>query len=198
MRGGFAVAGQAEGAEVIEVALAAALSYGTDVVGIPEGAAGGDGLHPVQAEAGDAGGAAGAFKGVVDGEGVGLTGGADAAVAGEDLITEVAGVGAQTPLVDTVVGTEGAAALGKNLELAPTAERQIVRSAREGVLLGATAGEGTSGEHRGSGDWLQSSKSVSSGSIRGKSQLRSCWWTGCALYASKVARSVNFIMPPNS
>jgi hypothetical protein len=33
--GGFAVAEEAEGAEIVEVALATAFSYGADVVGVP-------------------------------------------------------------------------------------------------------------------------------------------------------------------
>jgi hypothetical protein len=33
--GGFAMAEEAEGAEVVEVALAAAFGYGADVVGVP-------------------------------------------------------------------------------------------------------------------------------------------------------------------
>ena len=33
--GGFAVAEDAEGAEIVEVALAAAFGYGADVVGVP-------------------------------------------------------------------------------------------------------------------------------------------------------------------
>jgi hypothetical protein len=33
--GGFAVAEETEGAEVVEVALAAAFGYGADVVGVP-------------------------------------------------------------------------------------------------------------------------------------------------------------------
>jgi hypothetical protein len=33
--GGFAVAEEAEGAEVVEVALASAFGYGADVVGVP-------------------------------------------------------------------------------------------------------------------------------------------------------------------
>jgi hypothetical protein len=33
--GGFAVAEEAEGAEVVEVALATAFGYGADVVGVP-------------------------------------------------------------------------------------------------------------------------------------------------------------------
>ena len=73
--------------------------------------------------------------------------GADAAVAGEDLVAEVAGVGAETPLVDAVVGAEGAAAFGEDFEIAPAAEGQVVGASREGVLCGAAAGEGAGGEH---------------------------------------------------
>jgi hypothetical protein len=40
--------------------------------------------------------------------------GADAVVAGEDLVAKVAGIGAETPLVDAVVRTEGAAAFGED------------------------------------------------------------------------------------
>jgi hypothetical protein len=110
--GGFAVAEEAEGAEVVEVALAAAFGYGADVVGVPEAAASGDGFHAIEMQAGGSGGAACSFEGVVGGDGVDVADGADAVVAGEDVVAEVAGVGAETPLVDAVVAAEGAAALG--------------------------------------------------------------------------------------
>jgi len=119
---GFAVAEEAEGAEVVEVALASAFGYGADVVGVPEGASGGDGLHAVEMEAGGAGRAAGAFEGVVGGDGVDAADSADAAVAGEDLVAKVAGVGAETPLVDAVIAAEGSAAFGDDFEVAPAAE----------------------------------------------------------------------------
>ena len=138
--GGFAVAGEAEGAEIVEVALAAAFGYGANVVGVPEGAAGGDGLHAVERQAGCASVAAGSFEGVVDGDGVGVTDGADAAVAGEDLVAEVAGVGAETPLVDAVVGAEGATALGEDFEITPTAEGEAVWAFGQSVGFGAAAG----------------------------------------------------------
>ncbi len=96
------------------------------MIGIPEAAARGNELHAVEAEAGDAGGPAGSFEGVIGGQGVEFADGADAAVAGEDLVAEVAGVGAETPLVDAVVAAEGAAAFGEDLELAPAAEGQAV------------------------------------------------------------------------
>ena len=66
--------------------------------------------------------------------------GADAVVAGEDLVAKVAGIGAETPLVDTVVGAEGAAAFGEDFEVAPAAEGQVVRAQRKGLACGAAAG----------------------------------------------------------
>ena len=45
--GGFAVAEEAEGAEVVEVALAAAFGDWTNVVSVPEAATGSDGFHAV-------------------------------------------------------------------------------------------------------------------------------------------------------
>jgi hypothetical protein len=92
--------------------LASALGYGADVVGVPEAAAGGDGLHAIEMEPGGSGGTSGSLESVEGCDGVDLADGADAAVAGEDLVAEVAGVGAETPLVDAVVGAEGAAAFG--------------------------------------------------------------------------------------
>ncbi len=125
-RGGFAVAEETEGSEVVEVALASAFGYGANVVGIPQAAAGSDGLHAIEAEAGGSGWASGSFEGVEGGDGVDVADGADSAVASEDLVAEVAGVGAETPLVDAVVGTEGAAAFGEDFEIAPAAEGEIV------------------------------------------------------------------------
>jgi hypothetical protein len=145
--GGFAVAEEAEGAEVVEVALAASFGDGTDVVGVPEAAAGGDGLHAVEAEAGGAGAASGSLEGAVGGDSVDRADGADAAVAGEDLIAEVAGVGAETPLVNAVVAAEGAAAFGEDFEFAPAAEGQIVGTDGESMARGAAAGEGARDNH---------------------------------------------------
>jgi hypothetical protein len=79
-------------------------------------------------QTGGAGGASGSLECVVGGDGVYRADGADAAVAGEDLIAEVAGIGAETPLVDAVVRTEGAAAFGDDFEVAPAAEGEAVRT----------------------------------------------------------------------
>ena len=149
--GRFAVAEETEGAEVVEIALAAAFGDGADVVGVPEAAARGDGFHAVEAEAGFAGGVAGSFEGVPGGDGVDAADGADAAVAGEDLVAEIAGVGAETPLVDAVVGAEGAAAFGEDFEFAPAAEREVVRAFWQSVACGAASGKSAGREHAFSG-----------------------------------------------
>ena len=146
--GDFAVAWDAKRAEVVEVALAAALDDREYVIRVPERTAAGDGFHPIEREAGDAGFAGGSFQGRVDRDGIGLAKLADASVAGEYLVTKVTGVGAQTPLVDAEVGTESATASGEDFKFAPTAERQAVRSDRELVALGAAAGECAGQRHR--------------------------------------------------
>ena|ERR1700727_2601800 len=102
-------------------------------------------------QAGHAGGASGSLEGIVSGDGVDAADGADAAVAGEDLIAEVAGVGAETPLVDAVVAAECAAAFGQDFEIAPTTERKVVGTDGQGLPRGAAAGEGAGGEHALSG-----------------------------------------------
>lgn len=130
MGGGFAMAEEAEGAEVVEVALAAAFGYGADVVSVPEAATGGDGFHAVETQACRSGWASGSFECVVGGYGVDVADGADAAIASEDLVAEVAGVGAETPLVDAVVVAEGAAAFGEDFQLTPAAEGEAVGTSR--------------------------------------------------------------------
>lgn len=90
--GGFAVAGQTEGAEIVEVALTTAFGHGPDVVGIPKRATAGNGPHPIEREAGEACRATGALQSVVDGCRIGETEGTDTVVAGKDLVTQVSGV----------------------------------------------------------------------------------------------------------
>jgi hypothetical protein len=131
LRGDFAMAGQAKGAEVVEIALAAAFRYGNDVVGVPKRAARVNGLHTPEGEGLGTGLTAAALELGVDGDGLGGAQRADAAVAGEDLVAEIAGIGTQPPLVHAVVGAEGAAAASEDLQLAPAAERATVSSGRQ-------------------------------------------------------------------
>jgi len=144
---GFAVAEETERTDVVQIALAAALGYGQDVVRVPEAAAAGDGFHAIKTETGGSGWASGALESSVGGDGVDMAGGAKATVAGEDLVAEIPGVGAETPLVDAVVAAKRAATLGENLKLAPAAERQTIRTFGKSVAAGAATGEGAGDEH---------------------------------------------------
>lgn len=144
---GFAVAKQAKCAEVVEIALASAFGHGADVIGVPEAAAAGDGLHAVETKTGGAGSASGALERVPCGDGVDSARGADATVAAEDLLAEIAGVGAQAPLVDAVVAAKRAAAFGEDLEIAPAAERQAVGAARQSGGRDVASGEGARHSH---------------------------------------------------
>ena len=136
--GCFAVTGQAKGTEIVQIALTTAFSDWKDVVGIPKGAAGGNRLHTPERERLVASFAAAALELGVGCDGIGAAGLADAVVTGEDQVAEVAGVGTQTPLVDAVVRTEGAAAAREDFQLAPTAQRQTVRPGWKRLAVGAT------------------------------------------------------------
>jgi hypothetical protein len=71
---------------------------------------------------------------------------ADPAIPFEHLITEVAGVGTEAPLVDAVIGAEGAAAF-RNFDGAPAAETAAPGSTREGAIGGVASGHGAAGAH---------------------------------------------------
>ncbi len=173
---GFAVAREAKGTQVVEVALASTFSDWADMVCIPERAAAGNGLHAIEAESSYTCGSAGTLESAVDGDSIGLTGGADAVIACEDLIAEVAGVGAKPPLVDTVVGAEGAAAFGEDFQLAPTAEDKTIDSAGEGLRLGAAARQGAGGKH-GCFSFTMRRAGGQSGEI-GSEESAGCGWRG--------------------
>ena len=101
--GGFAVARQAKGAKVVEVALPSPFCDREDVVGVPQGAAACDRLHAVERQPRGAGIPTRAFQCGIDGDRIPLARLADAAVAGKDLVAEVAGVGAQAMLMHAEV-----------------------------------------------------------------------------------------------
>ena len=125
---GFAVAEQAERADVVQIALSSAFGYGKDVIGIPEATTAGYGLHAVEAKACGSCLTSGSLQGGICGYGIDLAGGAASSITCEDLIAEITWIGAQAPLMDAVVTAEGAPALGHDLQLTPTAERQTVRA----------------------------------------------------------------------
>lgn len=142
---GIAMAAEAEGAEVGEVALASAFRDGDDVVGLPEGHAEAAGGFP-EIEKLEALCAAGVAETAAGGDGVDAAGSAEAAVAEEDLLAEIGGLGTELPLVDTIVRAEGEAA-ARDFERAPAAEAAAVGSAGDGLAVDPAAGHGARGAH---------------------------------------------------
>jgi hypothetical protein len=98
----LAVAEQAQGAEVVQVAFSAAFGYGKNVVGVPERLAG----EPFQSPSSQklfTLGSAGSPKLPIRGASIGPAEGADAAITLKDLFAKVAGVGTEPPFVDAPI-----------------------------------------------------------------------------------------------
>jgi len=110
------MATEAEAAHVGKVALAATFCDGDDVVGIPQVAADSPEFFELTA-----GLVIELALVLAKRFGVDAAEGANAAVAGEDLGTEIAGVGAQFPFVDAGFAAKGEAAV-RNGGAAPAAE----------------------------------------------------------------------------
>ena len=106
---------QAERAHIGEVAFASAFRHGHDVVGVPQVAA----TAPIFLELAARGVIQLAFV-LAQSFGVQAALRADATVAQEDSCAQIAGIGAQFPLVDASVRAEGEASLG-DLAAAPAA-----------------------------------------------------------------------------
>jgi hypothetical protein len=137
----LAMAKQTQGAEIVEIALSPTFGYRTDVVGIPQGAAGCDGLQSIEAQSGDAGRTSRTFQGVPGCNRVDIAYGAAAAIAGKHLVTKVARVCPKPPLVDAVVAAEGPAPFDHDLKIAPATERKSVRPNGERGRDDAAAGK---------------------------------------------------------
>src|ERR1019366_9460454 len=121
-----------------QIALAAALGYRYEVVGIPERFAAAFPQIPLAQKH--------APRGVIQlphvaphNHGVGAALCADAAVALEDLFTEVGRIGAQAPLVNAGVGAEAASSL-RRFGRAPPAQRAARRTAFDFVVRNAATG----------------------------------------------------------
>jgi hypothetical protein len=141
------MAEQAKRTDVVEVALPSALSDWEDVIGIPQAATTGDGFHSVEAQTSGSSGSASTLQRRIGCHGVDLTDGAAAAVASEDLITEIARVGAQTPLMNAVVAAECTAAFAEDLKIAPAAQRQAIWAFGERAARCTAAGKRAGRKH---------------------------------------------------
>src|SRR5271157_285820 len=125
------MAHEAEGAHVGKVALAAAFHDGDNVVGVPQVMA----AAPVLFEL-STGGPVEFALGLPQGFGVEAALRADAAIAREDPLAEIAGVGAQLPLIDAGVAAKGAATLGdRGAAPAAVALRPLYPAARHDAAV---------------------------------------------------------------
>lgn len=126
-----------QGANVRQVALAAAFDDGDDVIGIPEGLARAGPEAPVSEKRG-ARCSAGEAKLAGGGDGIGTAVGTNTAIAFENSLAEIGGLGAQLPLVNAELGAEGEAAFG-DFERAPSAKTAAVWTTRDGFAVDPAA-----------------------------------------------------------
>lgn len=137
---------QAESPEIVEVALAATLGHRQNVIGVPEGTSCSDAANSPHFERLFACSAAAPSQRTVGSDGVHFAECASTAIACKDLIAQISGIGAQPPLMHTVVRAERAAARGENLQLAPAAQRPAVWSECKRMSPGrAGFGQGSRG-----------------------------------------------------
>jgi len=139
------VADEAQGSEVGEIALAAAFRDRQNVIGVPQRSA----IQTRETPAGEefeAVRSTGPFQVNVGSAGINLAQRADAAVARQDLLAQIAGVGAKTPFVNAPIGTECETASG-NFQVTPAAERAAVGSFAKAFSIGVAAGHGAGGTH---------------------------------------------------
>jgi hypothetical protein len=189
----LAMAKQTQRPEIVEIALSPTLGDRTDVVSIPQGASGCDGLQSIEVQSGDAGRASCTFQGIPGSNRIDIADRTSPSITGEHLVAEIARICPKPPLVDAVVATEGPAPFGHNLKIAPATERKSVRP--NGERVGGSPATGKSARRKHAPRRIrfrficpksaqlsvsifslgQTSKSTSSGSIRGISQVSSFW-----------------------
>jgi hypothetical protein len=136
-----AMANHAQRAQIVQVAFAAAFDHRKNVIGIPQRAAGEAFQSPLFQEL-EFVQASCALQLEVAGVSVDTARLADAAVARENLIAKIAGVGTELPLMDAEVGAEGAAPWRRDFKIAPAAKRSSVGTLFKSRTIGETAGHG--------------------------------------------------------
>jgi hypothetical protein len=139
------VAEQAECADVLQIALPASLRDWKDVVRIPQAAPACHALHTVKTKTGGSRRPPGAFQRGIGSYGIDVAGSASAAVAGKDLVAEISGIGAKTPLVHAVIAAEGSPTLYENLKIAPATERKAMGARGQLMAARTAAGKCTRG-----------------------------------------------------
>jgi hypothetical protein len=141
-----AMAAQAEGADVGEVAFATAFDDGHDVIGVPERFARTSAEAPMREERGAAG-PSGEAQLAGSSDGVDAAIGADAAIALEYLFANIGGLGAELPLVNAELRAKREAA-PRDFEGTPAAEAATIGAAWDEFAVDPTALHGPHGAHK--------------------------------------------------
>jgi hypothetical protein len=136
----LAMAAQAEGTDILEIALASAFDDGNNMIRIPETFARPATQAPMLEKRGTIC-AARVAEFASRRNRIDSAGGADAAIAFENLFTEICRLRAQFPLVHAELGAEGVAAT-RHLKRTPATQATTVGAARNGVAINPTASHG--------------------------------------------------------
>ena len=139
------MADQAQGTDVLQVALAAAFRDGQDMVGIPQGPAVQLFQAPTLQESRPMR-SLGSPQLEVCSTRINVASCANAAVPLEDLVAQIAWIGAKTPFVDAPRRAERRPAR-RNFKSAPAAERTAVRPLWKSGAIDEAAGHGPGGAH---------------------------------------------------
>jgi hypothetical protein len=139
------MAAQAERTDVFKIAFATAFRNRQDVIRIPQRPAADSFQAPVSKEFLPPR-IFGSLESNVGLHGVGPAEHAHSLVTQEDLLTQVPGVRAQTPLVNTILGTEGEAP-GRHFKRAPAAKTASVFSFRQRISMDVSARHRSLGAH---------------------------------------------------
>lgn|SRR5579871_1188651 len=134
------MANQAQCTDILEVAFPSAFRYRENMIRVPQRFPTDPAESPVREEP-RAMRPAGTLQIEIGGARVGEAKRADAAVAQEHLVAQVARVGSKTPLVHAPIRAESRAS-GRNFEIAPSAERSAAGALRKCILIDKTAGHG--------------------------------------------------------
>jgi hypothetical protein len=142
------MAEQAQGAQVLQVALAPSFHYRKNMIGVPQRLARESRKSPLREKPLPVGSAR-APQLPIGGAGVDAANRANAAVPQQNLLAQVPGVGAEAPFVHTPIRTEGEAPRG-DFQATPAAQRAAIRPFRESGAIGEAAGHspgGAQGRH---------------------------------------------------
>ena len=128
---------EAEGPEIVEIALPASLRDRNDVVSVPQAAATSNAGHAIQAQPCGPRGPSRSLERKIRCDRVDLADRTVASIAREYLVAQIAGICTETPLMDAIVAAKGSAPPGDDLEMTPAAERQAIGSGRKTLALSA-------------------------------------------------------------